>query len=92
VILCGIPALANTGTEDMQAIIARERAAAAVGSVEVQLAREAGARVIGTGRAAHRQTVLGLGAEVFVEPWDPGADLIEQRQLSSSRPKPSDAA
>lgn len=26
-ILCGIPALADTGTEDMQAIIARERAA-----------------------------------------------------------------
>lgn len=26
-ILCGIPALADTGTEDMQAVIARERAA-----------------------------------------------------------------
>jgi NADPH:quinone reductase-like Zn-dependent oxidoreductase len=42
-------------------------AAGAVGSVAVQLAREAGARVIGTGRAAHRQTVHGLGAEVFVD-------------------------
>jgi NADPH:quinone reductase-like Zn-dependent oxidoreductase len=42
-------------------------AAGGVGSVAVQLAREAGARVIGTGRAAHRQTVLDLGAEVFVE-------------------------
>jgi NADPH:quinone reductase-like Zn-dependent oxidoreductase len=42
-------------------------AAGGVGSVAVQLAREAGARVIGTGRAAHRQTVLGLGAEVFVD-------------------------
>jgi NADPH:quinone reductase-like Zn-dependent oxidoreductase len=41
-------------------------AAGGVGSVAVQLAREAGARLIGTGRAAHRQTVLGLGAEDFV--------------------------
>jgi len=38
-----------------------------VGSVAAQLAREAGARVIGTGRAAHRQTVLDLGAETFVD-------------------------
>ncbi|MDT5187694.1 MAG: hypothetical protein QOJ20_3413 [Mycobacterium sp.] len=42
-------------------------AAGGVGSVAVQLAREAGARVIGTGRAAHRETVLDLGAEVFVD-------------------------
>jgi NADPH:quinone reductase-like Zn-dependent oxidoreductase len=42
-------------------------AAGAVGSVAVQLAREAGARVIGTGRTAHRQTVLDLGAEMFVD-------------------------
>jgi NADPH:quinone reductase-like Zn-dependent oxidoreductase len=42
-------------------------AAGGVGSVAVQLAREAGARVIGTGRTAHRQTVLGLGAEAFVD-------------------------
>jgi NADPH:quinone reductase-like Zn-dependent oxidoreductase len=42
-------------------------AAGSVGSVAVQLAREAGARVIGTGRAGHRQATLGLGAEVFVE-------------------------
>jgi NADPH:quinone reductase-like Zn-dependent oxidoreductase len=42
-------------------------AAGGVGSLAVQLAREAGARVIGTGRTAHRQTVLGLGAEVFVD-------------------------
>ena len=42
-------------------------AAGGVGSVAVQLAREAGARVIGTGRTAHRQTVLDLGAEVFVD-------------------------
>jgi NADPH:quinone reductase-like Zn-dependent oxidoreductase len=43
-------------------------AAGGVGSVAVQLAREAGARVIGTGRAAHRQTVLDLGAHFFVDP------------------------
>lgn len=42
-------------------------AAGSVGSVAVQLAREAGARVIGTGRAAHRQTVLDLGAHLFVD-------------------------
>ena len=42
-------------------------AAGGVGSVAVQLAREAGARVIGTGRTAHRQTVLGLGAHYFVD-------------------------
>jgi NADPH:quinone reductase-like Zn-dependent oxidoreductase len=42
-------------------------AAGGVGSVAVQLAVEAGARVIGTGRAANRETALGLGAEVFVD-------------------------
>ena len=42
-------------------------AAGAVGSVAVQLALEVGARVIGTGRAAHRQTVLDLGAHFFVD-------------------------
>jgi len=42
-------------------------AAGGVGSVAVQLAIEAGARVIGTGRAANRDTALGLGAEVFVD-------------------------
>ena len=42
-------------------------AAGAVGSVAVQLACEAGARVIGTGRAAHRQAALALGAEIFVD-------------------------
>jgi NADPH:quinone reductase-like Zn-dependent oxidoreductase len=38
-----------------------------VGSVGVQLARWAGARVIGTGRADARQRVLELGAEDFVD-------------------------
>ncbi|QRP48621.1 NADP-dependent oxidoreductase [Amycolatopsis sp. FDAARGOS 1241] len=42
-------------------------AAGGVGSIAVQLAREVGARVIGTGRAADREVVLGLGAEVFVD-------------------------
>ncbi|WP_184444232.1 NADP-dependent oxidoreductase [Mycobacterium sp. AZCC_0083] len=42
-------------------------AAGGVGSVAVQLAHEAGARVIGTGRTDHRQTVLDLGAEGFVD-------------------------
>ncbi len=42
-------------------------AAGAVGSIAVQLAREAGAYVIGTGRAGHRDTVLGLGAHAYVD-------------------------
>ena len=42
-------------------------AAGAVGSMVTQLAREAGAYVIGTGRAADRQTVLDFGATEFVD-------------------------
>jgi NADPH:quinone reductase-like Zn-dependent oxidoreductase len=42
-------------------------AAGAVGSLAVQLAGEAGARVIATGRAAHRDLVLNLGAQTFLE-------------------------
>lgn len=42
-------------------------AAGSVGSIAVQLAREAGARVIGTGRAAGRDTALGLGADAFLD-------------------------
>ena len=42
-------------------------AAGGVGSIAVQLAREVGARVIGTGRAADRDTVLGLGAAAFLD-------------------------
>ena len=42
-------------------------AAGAVGSMGTQLAREAGAFVIGTGRAADRQTVLDFGAQEFVD-------------------------
>ena len=42
-------------------------AAGAVGSIVTQLAREAGAYVIGTGRAADRQTALDFGAQEFVD-------------------------
>ena len=42
-------------------------AAGAVGSMATQLAREAGAHVIGTGRAAGRQSALGFGAHEFVD-------------------------
>ncbi|PBC09485.1 NADP-dependent oxidoreductase [Mesorhizobium sp. WSM3859] len=49
-------------------------AAGAVGSVVTQLAREAGAYVIGTGRAADRQKALDFGANEFV---DLGEDALE---------------
>jgi NADPH:quinone reductase-like Zn-dependent oxidoreductase len=42
-------------------------AAGAVGSMVTQLAREAGAYVIGTGRAAGRQKALDFGAMEFVD-------------------------
>jgi NADPH:quinone reductase-like Zn-dependent oxidoreductase len=42
-------------------------AAGAVGSMVTQLAREAGAYVIGTGRAADRQKSLDFGAQEFVD-------------------------
>jgi NADPH:quinone reductase-like Zn-dependent oxidoreductase len=45
-----------------------------VGSVVAQLAREAGAYVIGTGRAADRQAALAFGAQEFV---DLGNDSLE---------------
>jgi NADPH:quinone reductase-like Zn-dependent oxidoreductase len=53
-------------------------AAGGVGSIAVQLAHEAGARVIGTGRADDRDLVLGLGAHAFQ---DPGADPGEQADV-----------
>jgi NADPH:quinone reductase-like Zn-dependent oxidoreductase len=49
-------------------------AAGSVGSLAVQLAREAGARVIATGRSADRDTAYGLGADAFV---DLQADRLE---------------
>ncbi|TQJ23364.1 NADPH:quinone reductase-like Zn-dependent oxidoreductase [Micromonospora sp. A202] len=42
-------------------------AAGGVGSIAVQLAREVGARVIGTGRADDRAATLALGAQTFVD-------------------------
>lgn len=42
-------------------------AAGGVGSIAVQLAHEAGARVVGTGRAADRDTALELGAHTFLD-------------------------
>lgn len=42
-------------------------AAGGVGSIAVQLAREIGSRVIGTGRAADRDRALGLGVDEFVD-------------------------
>ena len=49
--------------------------AGGVGSIAVQLAHELGARVIGTGRAADRESALGLGADTFV---DLQADRLEE--------------
>lgn len=42
-------------------------AAGGTGSLAVQLAREIGARVIGTGRSDDRDVVLGLGAQTFLD-------------------------
>ena len=49
--------------------------AGGVGSIAVQLARDAGARVIGTGRAGDRDVALGLGAQAFL---DLDADELQQ--------------
>jgi NADPH:quinone reductase-like Zn-dependent oxidoreductase len=49
-------------------------AAGAVGSIVTQLAREFGAYVIGTGRAADRQKALDFGAQEFV---DLGSDALD---------------
>jgi NADPH:quinone reductase-like Zn-dependent oxidoreductase len=50
-------------------------AAGGVGSMAVQLAHELGAHVIGTGRAADRETALEVGADAFV---DLQADRLEE--------------
>ncbi|CAL9623458.1 NADP-dependent oxidoreductase [Streptomyces sp. enrichment culture] len=47
-------------------------AAGGVGTAATQLAREAGARVIGTGRTRSREQVLELGAEDFLDLGEPG--------------------
>jgi NADPH:quinone reductase-like Zn-dependent oxidoreductase len=49
-------------------------AAGGVGSIAVQLARDVGAVMIGTGRAADRDTALGLGLNTFL---DLQADKLE---------------
>ena len=51
-------------------------AAGAVGSVVTQLAREIGAYVIGTGRAADRQAALDLGANEFLDLDDEDLETI----------------
>jgi NADPH:quinone reductase-like Zn-dependent oxidoreductase len=48
-------------------IVLAHGAAGAVGTMVTQLAREFGAYVIGTGRAADRQKVLDFGAQEFVD-------------------------
>jgi NADPH:quinone reductase-like Zn-dependent oxidoreductase len=50
-------------------------AAGGVGSIATQLAAEAGARAIGAGRAADRDSVLDLGADRFI---DLQADRLEE--------------
>ncbi|MGW5714771.1 NADP-dependent oxidoreductase [Amycolatopsis sp. NPDC003865] len=55
-------------------------AAGGVGSLAVQLAAEAGARVVGTGRPRDRDLVLGLGADAFADlasgEWEQPADVV----------------
>jgi NADPH:quinone reductase-like Zn-dependent oxidoreductase len=75
-------------------------AAGAVGTMVTQLAREAGAYVIGTGRAADREKALDYGANEFVDlandslddvgPVDLVFDVIggEVQKLSATRIKP----
>ncbi|MBX9392097.1 NADP-dependent oxidoreductase [Streptomyces sp. TRM72054] len=47
-------------------------AAGGVGMAATQLAGDAGARVIGTGRGRNRDVVMGFGAEVFLDLEQPG--------------------
>ncbi|MER7083675.1 NADP-dependent oxidoreductase, partial [Saccharopolyspora kobensis] len=54
-------------------------AAGGVGSIAVQLAREAGARVIGTGRGSDRNQALALGVDSFLDLQT--ADLAEAGQV-----------
>ncbi|MGF7037673.1 NADP-dependent oxidoreductase [Mucilaginibacter lappiensis] len=56
-------------------------AAGIVGSMAVQLAREAGAYVIGTGRAAHREAALRFGANEFVDLDNDTLEDIDQVDL-----------
>jgi NADPH:quinone reductase-like Zn-dependent oxidoreductase len=56
-------------------------AAGGVGSIAVQLARDVGARVIGTGRAAHKETALGLGVDVFLDLQADQLDVVGEVDL-----------
>jgi NADPH:quinone reductase-like Zn-dependent oxidoreductase len=56
-------------------------AAGAVGSMVVQLAREFGAYVIGTGRAADRQKVLDFGANEFADLATDALDKLDDIDL-----------
>src|SRR3954447_25308239 len=57
-------------------------AAGAVGSMVTQLAREFGAYVIGTGRAADRQKALDFGAQEFVDLDNDALDDVGQVDLA----------
>lgn len=59
--------LFDHGRLEMGQTVLIHGAAGSVGSIATQLAREAGARVIGSGRTAQRNTVLGLGAAAFLD-------------------------
>ena len=56
-------------------------AAGAVGSMVTQLAREAGALVIGTGRAADREKALDYGAHEFIDLADDSLDKLDPVDL-----------
>ncbi|MDQ1722109.1 MAG: hypothetical protein QOI26_1843 [Pseudonocardiales bacterium] len=56
-------------------------AAGGVGSIATQLASEAGASVIGAGRAANRDTVLDLGADRFIDPAAGGLEDVGEVDL-----------
>jgi NADPH:quinone reductase-like Zn-dependent oxidoreductase len=67
-------------------------AAGGVGSIAVQLAREVGARVIGTGRTGDRDVVLGLGAQEFLDlDADPleGIGEVDQTRRAHATPQVS---
>lgn len=53
-------------------------AAGAVGSIAVQLAQQAGARVVGTGRSRHKDAVLGLGVDAFLDLQDDRLEDVGQ--------------
>ena len=56
-------------------------AAGAVGAMVTQLAREAGAYVIGTGRAADRQKALDFGAQEFIDLDNDGVEDVGEVDL-----------